>query len=149
MAKNNIDIRILTTLSAMGEATGWELWSDDENGVALQLGYLPQIGTQYNSFKRAMARLDQEDMIHQVAEETNRMHKAVWSITKKGDEAWKLTYRRRAAESEMDPKTAEDYVGKRHRAEDGSIPRAVWKELLKRHSDGELDIAFLPHKPRA
>lgn len=143
-----MDDQILSALGELGEATGWEVWVL----ICERMDKQPKVGPEYNAFKRSMDKLDKAGHIVVLTVGVARMAKATWTVTEAGQEALGARLRLRAAKlnvGDAEAKTAEDYVGKRHRAEDGSIPRAVWKELLKRHSDGELDIAFLPHKPRA
>lgn len=132
-----METRILATLANWGEVTGWELWADEE-GIADQLKQdTDPKGKDYGRFKRQLERLADLGYVEKTDDE-RRLAKATWSITQAG--------KHRIEQPQASGVEWESYIGKRVKA-GTSIPREVYRELMLRHRNGELDLAFL--RPRA
>ena len=135
-----MDILVLKILANWERATGWELWADPD-GVADALKVAREVGSDYEKFKRTVTRLAAKGLVVRVGDE-RRSARADWAITAAG-----TAEAERAVRGEFENPDAKTYVGKRLDGTKG-VPRDVWRELMRRHKAGELDIAFLPSKSK-
>lgn len=131
-----------------GDTLGWDLWSDEEDGIAV-IREFPVGATRqnkdYQAFKRGMDRLAGQGLILKKTGDERRVAKAVWTITEAGQRAYNTWLKQVTVEGGVKELTVDDWVGKRVTS-DRPIPRDQWRELMRRHKAGELDLAFLRPK---
>lgn len=131
-----METRILATLANWGDVTGWELWADEE-GIAEQLKKdKDPKGKDYGAYKRQLERLASLGYVMRVGDE-KRLARSIWTLTQAG--------RYRIEQPHAEGVDVQAFIGKRIKA-GTSIPRDMYRELMTRHRNGELDLAFLRPK---
>jgi hypothetical protein len=123
---------ILKALAEMEEATGWEVWVDwvSKN---MRLATSPT-SPGYSQFKRKMSALASSGLIIRTTAE-RKMAKATWKLTNAG---WESLDEEKAAPEGVN---TDEWVKKRFRY---PADRVVWKAMMERFKNGELDVVFLP-----
>lgn len=128
-----MEIRILSTLANWGDTQGWDLWADEE-GIAEQLGKdKDPKGPEYGKYKRQVERLARLGYVEKTDGE-RKLARATWRLTQAG--------RHRIEQPQPEGVDVESYVGKRVKG-GTRLPAEVYRELMLRHREGTLDLAFL------
>lgn len=116
------------------EAAGWELWVEHVAPALSEPTSADTLG--YRRFKSALARLSREGVIEK-ATNNRQAARSVWKLT---DEGWNwLDQQGRPVAPEID---VSSYVKRRIRS-DKPVPPLIYRELMRLHQAGQLDLVFM------